>query len=144
MPHQPPCTDAKMLLGQDAEEFPSQPLPRTAWCHGHTTVGIYQKCSLCGDCIVFLLFPFSKNLGPSLWPRMWGLACSSTSQEQQRPCCPCSRAFLSSVATNPQSRVVINTESVWGVKHPLLCFNDSPNTALIWRCQFADCLCGTN
>lgn len=103
LPLQPPLTDAKMLLGQDAEGFPSQPPPRTVWCHGHTTVGVSQKCSLCGEGIVFLLFPFSKDLGPSLWPRRWSLACSSTAQEEQRPRCPCSRAFLSAVAINPQA-----------------------------------------
>lgn len=43
---QPPCSDAKMLFGQDAEGFPPEPSPRTVWCHGHTAVGVYQKCSL--------------------------------------------------------------------------------------------------
>lgn len=88
---------------------------------------VYQKCSLSGGGIVLLLFPLFQGLGAQ--------PVASTAREEQRPCCPCSRAFLSALAIDPLGRVVMNTASVWGVKRPLLCFNDSPNAALIWCCQ---------
>lgn len=116
------------------------PQPRTVWCHDYTTVGSIKN-------IHFLVEPMRKQSLSSSFFLFQGLGAqpvASTAPEEQRLCCPCSRAFLSAAAINPRSRVVMNTASVWGVKRPLLCFSDSPNAALIWRCQAADCLCGTN
>lgn len=59
---QPPCTDAKMLLGQDAEGFPSQ----KEFGAMITTVGVYQN-------VHYLLKALPSSFLPL--PRPWGSAC---------------------------------------------------------------------
>lgn len=127
------CADMKMSLGQDAEGT-----AKTPQCHCHTSVWVYQKCSLeFGWCSLHrewhcLPRLSSKDLELSPW---YLLVCRNKSSVV-----PAEEHFLSVVAINLQSRVVISDTTVWCVKcwaAPIVVLQCFPNAALIWHSKAA-------
>lgn len=109
------CANVKMSLGQGAEGFPSLPQQRllgvivALQCDSikcvHWSLAVVLR-AVTG--IVFPALSFSKGHGSH--------SVVSAAPEKQKLCCPCSRALLSAVVINSQSRAVSRDRTVWCVK----------------------------